>query len=248
MSTVGIVQSINTEVIDLWREEFSDRLEQVHTPLVYTDLETDGLLFIGCNPALPKLHHYQAPTLASILNAPPAVAALVEQERQARRSYPYFRPCHDIAKRLGMAWTHVDWFFQRGTSQRNLEDAVLESPSNWGKPMELGVFARKQIALSRRMMDACRPRLVLVVNAFASKIARSEFNLGSLDENGLLWGEVGGRRVPVFLSSMLTGQRALYRGSRERLEWHMLRAKELTQEAGGELTDSRASVSRQLQR
>ncbi len=84
-------------------------------------------------------------------------------------------------------------------------------------------------------MDACQPRMVAVVNAFASKIAKSEFSLEELDDDGLLWGIVGGKSVPFFLSGMLTGGRALDCGSRDRLVWHMRKAKQLL-DSGPEVT------------
>ena len=225
MNTSNDVRAVNEQVIKLWQKEFRDP-KQARCPLLYSDLEPDGILFIGCNPALPKRNHYKVPTLADVLAAEGHLSDLIEQESNARKCYPYYRPCHDIAKRLKMPWAHVDWFFQRGTSQRELENELSESPAGWDEPVELSRFAREQMLLARKLMEACRPRMALVANGFASKIAKGEFGLGKLDERGFLWGEISGRKIPFFLSGMLTGQRALDRGSRERLEWHMEQAKQ----------------------
>ena len=228
MTSQAFVQTINTEAIALWVEQYHDRLDQEPAPLIYDKIESDGLLFVGCNPASPKKNHYHAPKLAELVGNPKAIFELMDEERQARDSYPYFKPCQEIAKRLEMKWTHVDWFFKRDTSQGTLADEVTEDRGQGKSGIKLNAFARRQVALSRRLIDACRPRMVLVMNGFASRIARSEFNLVELDDEGLQWAEIGGRRVPIFLSGMLSGQRALDHGSRERLEWHMVRAKALT--------------------
>ena len=227
MSTSTITKSVNDGVLNLWREEFGDRLDKVKCPLLYPDLPTGGILFIGCNPALPKRNHYSVPCLESVWDNEYQVAELIKRQHEVHKSYPYFRPCNEIAASLGMEWAHVDWFFQRVTSQTELEDEVLGEPATWDEPVELSNFARKQIQLSRKLMDACQPQIVVVANAFASKIAKWEFNLGTLDQHGLMWANISGKGVPLFLSGMLTGQRALDRGSRDRLEWHLRHAMKL---------------------
>jgi hypothetical protein len=216
-----VVDRINREVIELWKAEFVGREAETRCPLVYPDLATEGLLLIGCNPALPKRGHYAPPMLSTILAEPDAIERLKEQEKQVRRDYPFFQPCERIAGVLGLNWAHVDLFFQRGTSQTDLRKAVCGSLPRRDRPVELSGFAEKQVALAMELVDACKPRIVLVANAFASIIIRARLNLGSLDENGLLWAMIAERRVPVFLSGMLTGQHALDYGSLERLIWHM---------------------------
>lgn len=224
MSTESVVNQVNQEILELWKKEFGDQTDKVRCPLIYPVLPQDCILFVGCNPALPKRSHYSPPTLAQASNEPTIIAKLQKQEGEARKYYSYFRPCDDIAKQLELPWAHVDLFFQRGTKQKEIEEEISGVPIGWETLIELPRFFRGQIALSRKLIEACHPRLVLVANAFASKIFSAEFKLGQLDKDGLLWSNIGDKQVPTFLSGMLTGQRALDRGSFERLVWHMAMA------------------------
>ena len=227
------VQQVNRDVLKLWADEFRGRENAIECPLLYGNLKTNGLLFIGCNPALPKSKPYEVPPLGKVLNDENLVDKLTKAEVVARSDYPYYKPCHNIAKKLGLTWVHIDWFFKRGTSQKELQVEYEESFAEGNDSIEMPKFYEKQIALSQQLMNACTPKMILVMNAFASKIARSQFNLSTeLDADGLLWGTVGNNRVPFFLSSMLTGQRALDLGSRQRLEWHMLRTKQIIERHG----------------
>jgi|APCry1669193181_1035450.scaffolds.fasta_scaffold13786_4 hypothetical protein len=213
--------NINQSAIELWRS-FSPPDDR--PPLLYPQLNEDGILFIGCNPAW--LEKMKAKSFKELLDNPSLQESMIKEEEKIRREYPYFKPCRDIAEAFGVNWAHVDWFFTRETSQQTAEERLLAEPAQWDAPVKLTPFAQSQVDLARKLIDSCAPRVIVVINALASKIARTTFELHTqpLDEGGFYQADIEGRKVPVILSGMLTGQRALDQGSRERLQWHIKQA------------------------
>ena len=212
------VDIINKSVLDLWAK---NKPADDRPPLLYPPLEEDGILFIGCNPAWAV--EMNLSSFSALLADPSLADNLIESEIKSLKTYPYFKPCREIADELGCKWAHVDWFFIRETSQQKLEESVLVEAAQWKAPVQLTPFAKAQVELSKQLINQCSPKVIVVINALASKIARTEFSLYStqLDEEGLYWADLAGRKIPIILSGMLTGQRALDHGSFERLKWHI---------------------------
>ncbi len=202
MSTADVVNRVNQQVIDLWKHEFAGREAETPCPLIYAELAEMGLVVIGCNPSLPKRGHYACPMMSQIIVDRQSIECIKSLEVAARNGYPYFQPCESIAKTLGLFWAHVDLFFQRGTSQKAIEREACESSIGWDLPITLRKFASEQVKLALQLVEACRPKIVLVANAFAAKIIHSEVKLRNLDAEGLLWATIAWRAVPVFLSGM----------------------------------------------
>jgi len=197
---------INKAVLNLWSNHppADDR-----PPLLYPPLKEDGILFVGCNPAW--VEKMNIPSFSALLAAPSKERAIIEAENKSLDSYPYFKPCKEISDALDCEWAHIDWFFSRETSQEQLEKFVLVEPAKWDVPVKLTSSGQEQIKLSRQLINGCSPKVIVVINALASKIARTEFSLHStkLDNDGLYWADIAGRKVPVILSGMLTGQRVV---------------------------------------
>jgi hypothetical protein len=220
--TIFSVTDINHKVITLWDEQFRSLPTPIHWPMISPlSIQTDGLTVVGCNPALPKHGYYtdkiplfQADSLDERGRIRDKLSAL---EAEARKSYTYYQLFQNLAKDLQLSMEHVDLFFYRETNQSKVEKLIL-------KDGHLNDFGRRQVELSVNLIRLSRPKIVLVANAFASKIVKSRFSLTELDCDGLYWTILDERKTPVFLSGMLGGQRALDLFSRERLVWHMKRA------------------------
>ena len=90
-------------------------------------------------------------------------------------------------------------------------------------------FIVKQLEMSKSMLELIKPSIIVVNNSLARTLLgfdrgwlnyTFEFNddFGThiiTNKDSLLYG------VPVFFTSMLTGQRALDKGSYRRLIWHI---------------------------
>lgn len=141
----------------------------------------------------------------------------IEIELVAKASYPYFSKFRDISEYVGLTWEHVDLFFFRETKQADFKDRILNGS-------KLNEFAQNQLALSSSVIEEIDPKIIAVVNACASELFVDRFS-AAFDENlGHHTIMLNGRTIPVFLGSMLTGQRAMDRYSYQRLRWQIKKA------------------------
>lgn len=113
-----------------------------------------------------------------------------------------------------------DLFYIRETSQEKLKQVIFS------KDGKLSVFAQEQLKITKDILEEIQPKVIVIVNALASRIFKGEefktpFTAQFNEQFGCYSTEIGGRTIPVFLSSMLSGQRALDRFSKERLRWHL---------------------------
>ena len=120
-----------------------------------------------------------------------------------------------MSKELNLEWEHIDLFFVHETNQKNLEAQVLN------KSRKINEFGKRQIEISKEIISLIEPQIVVVANAFASDIFQQEFACVFDDKAGCHFFDVNGKSIPVFFTSMLTGQRALDKGSFIRLKWHI---------------------------
>lgn len=112
-------------------------------------------------------------------------------------------------------WNHIDLFYLRETSQEKLRRSIFL------KTRVLNKFGRDQMDITRNILERITPKAIVVVNALASNIFKEEYKLKFDQYHGCYFTRISGRNVPTFLSSMLSGQRALDIFSRERLGWHI---------------------------
>lgn len=157
---------------------------------------------------------------------------------------PYFnalkRMRDDIDKSL--TWTHIDILVFKETDQKYI-DELFKKPNGVS-------FIFEQIEIAKKRIAHIKPKVILVANTKARQFMGKDRIVfkdeGRPDENvwmGLNFEfdeEMGCDVIrastdtpealegtPVFFSSMLSGQRALDRGSWERLAWQMRRVLEI---------------------
>jgi hypothetical protein len=212
------VGRINREIVELWTARFSGNNPPVPWPLICPEPSRNGLTVVGCNPSLPKINYHTVPTFNTERVTDEQIVELAKLESIARKAYDYYLPFHRLANSLGLELEHVDLFFYRQTSQKQIESLVLTSNS------ALNDFGRRQVELAIRLLVLSEPKVILVSNALAARIFKNQFGLKALDDDGLYFVPLNGSKVPVFLSGMLSGQRPLDSHSYERLVWHMKRA------------------------
>jgi len=166
-------------------------------------LEKNAILFIGINPSSqPNCKKIERHILA-----------------QDDETHPYFKRFREIAEETGLPWTHTDLFFFRKTKQKEI-DGLL-------KKAEGKNFLKEQLDISGKILGACEPKVIVISNALAASFfgVSNHRNKGvCLNINLVFDEEIGTFRwnnIPVFVCSMLTGQRALDNGSYKRLKWHI---------------------------
>ena len=135
----------------------------------------------------------------------------IDYENYAYGNHPYFNRPREIANKVGLDWQHVDLFLYKATNQETFTSRITEKGEQ---------FARDQIELFGQVITKIAPCCLAVINAGASEKLQGYFKdeLAWDDECGFHWFR---NKIPIFFSSMLSGQRALDRESYERLKWHI---------------------------
>jgi hypothetical protein len=153
--------------------------------------------------------------------------------------HSYFQPFKRIADAIEseydrkITWTHLDILVFRETKQSFIKEVLFKDP--------VGVeFLVDQIAISKKILEYLRPKVMVVSNTMARELlGRNRFTKDGV-EYGVWMGyefefdhDLGTdvivnhpilKGTKVFFTSMLSGQRALDNGSRQRLIWHIHKA------------------------
>lgn len=229
------ISYINNRIWNLWTSYRNlNHISLDRTPLFFHNLKKNCLLFIGLNPSfspkgsrrifantkyeswdLPKFFQWknmEGEELSSYIKE------CIDIDGISREKYSYHKIFVAIAKELGREkkFEHIDLFFFREEDQKKAIPLIYPKE-------KLTPFAKDQLQISLGLIDCINPELILVANALASRII-----LGQLEKE-LNWEEslgtytllVKGKKVPIFFSGMLGGQRPMDKGSLKRLKWHM---------------------------
>jgi len=133
----------------------------------------------------------------------------IDIENEARNVYDeYFKKFKEISEFVfgnNEKWEHIDLFFIRMTSQTGVLEIMKKDKE----------FEKMQLEASLSLIKLAKPSVIVVANAGAvAKI--SEYCLLSEERNDCDYRFLhipGAENIPVFTVSMLTGQRALDKGS-----------------------------------
>lgn len=226
-------ERFNIDIWRVWEKHFGDA-PGVPAPLLYPNSKGNCILFIGLNPSFPEFVKLPAPLEGARYqeymewrggNADQARILQIESETTSL--YPYFRKFQEIEREVGVSQFHVDLFCYRETSQKTIISKMFRDFESHN----LENFGRQQLDLAVNFIRDLKPKVIVVCNATASRIFCKEFQINLLSDFDAEAGYHSKRvsnsiSIPVFFSSMLTGQRALDTFSYQRLKWHIKRALE----------------------
>jgi hypothetical protein len=144
------------------------------------------------------------------------------ETEKGRDKWAYYKPLRELAEYVGpnTAWSHIDITLLRETNQDRVEPFYSAMPD----------FMREQFELALEMAAQAEPWVIVVNNAFVSRLLRGEIKPFPIAFKSEFDEDIGVHRIkaptaleniPVFYTGMLSGQRALDIGSRERLFWHV---------------------------
>lgn len=223
---MNLEKVINGKIIELWDEFFANESSALQ-PLFYPSLKKNCLLFVGCNPSfnetgfksiLKDTEHTNLDFNDFYLwgnRDDEKIELATKFAEEAKLKHNYFKKFREMSKELNLIWEHIDLFFVHETNQKSLEAQVLT------KNRKLNEFGKRQIEISKDAISLIQPQIVVVANAFASDIFQQEVSCVFSQELGCHFFDVNGNSTPIFFTSMLTGQRALDKGSYVRLKWHI---------------------------
>ncbi|MEY8766759.1 MULTISPECIES: hypothetical protein [Francisella] len=216
---------LNTQILKVWKENCPVKVTRM--PLLYPKLKKQCLLFIGINPSystkgfrslLPSLNNpeikpdnfFKFPNMGNF-----STQISLEIESIARNHYPYFKKFEKLSEKLKLEWEHIDLFQLRETNQKLVKEILLK------KDNEPNEFANQQLKIALELIEQAKPKAIIVANALASNIFENKFPLDYNKILGCHIMSIRGVKTPVFLASMLTGQRAMDNYSFQRLTWHI---------------------------
>jgi hypothetical protein len=236
---LSIIDSVNKDILTLWENTFEVNAD-VFLPVFYSEMGSDRLLFIGLNPSFNEksenkiLKHANIPGVGDPIqffhwrnwgpfkeNLDANIEKAKAMQAAGKKSYKtFFSPLQGISDDVGMDCEHVDLFFFRKTKQKEFTKLVYDN-----KNEILTDFGRNQLELSKKLVIGMHPRVIVVANAFASRLFAKEYNLDNKwdEQGGYYISEFGGRNIPVFLCSMVSGGH-MDTFTRNRLVWHIKRA------------------------
>lgn len=148
----------------------------------------------------------------------------------------YFKPFKDILDTIHLnvsreiKWTHLDLLVFRETRQDFITKKLFKNHNG-------RIFLKEQLVVSISLLEYYNPKIIVVSNALARRLFKKETGIRELDDFGYIFefnNDFGTdviskgflKGTPVFFTSMLSGQRALDTGSRQRLEWHIAKVLE----------------------
>jgi len=223
--SINIEQEYKQKVIAIWKKYDlipilnEQECEYRKSPLLPQSIETNSLLFVGCNPSL-RID-------ATIINKEIEFYPIkIESEKT---DIQYFEKIKDVASKSGMpSWSHLDMLFLRETNQKIVEILTYSNVD----------FIQEQLGIVFEIIERASPRLIVVANALASEFfgkKKAKHNsFGAIwkgynldfgkdfdNEIGTYKINIGGKMTPVIFTGMLSGQRALDLGSDERLIWQI---------------------------
>lgn len=228
------MHKINEKIATLWEKHFGNS-DEVYVPLFYSDFTKDSILFVGLNPSFSKqgfkrlLKGTEYESIdpdkffkwKNVLSDPAYVEKYVGIDKISYDRYSsYFKILRIIAEKAGAPWEHIDLFLYRHTSQKQFLPLIMTGN-------KLNEFGKDQIKLFTEVVNVAQPIVIVVINAFGSELVREYFEDDITFDDRFGYHHLvlaDGRKVPIFFSSMLTGQRALDRWSQERLVWHIRQA------------------------
>lgn len=217
---------INEQILEIWK-----KYPQGKRPILYPLFKKNGILFIGCNPSfsnrafakIRKGTKYEGIDIGKELTKREMLTEedkefLVWEQAEAIKKCEYFKRFKEISKETGLEFQHIDLFFFRETNQERAKERIFEKD-------KLSTFAKSQLKIVVRIIEEVNPKVIVVANALASGIINNSdlfsINKEKFAEDGFDRVKVRYEEIPIFFSSMFSGQRALDTHSFRRLKWQI---------------------------
>lgn len=224
---LSIRKEFENEIEDFWNDEKFSKINVLKRGYgIHDKIIKDSILFIGINPSFTK----KVKEGSYFINLDQDAKNENAKNRDNAKPYVYFKKFVDITKKINekqknnskLSWSHMDLLFHRETKQHFIDNLKQE---------ENGVeFIVGQLKIAKKILLKSNPKIIVVSNTKARDFLKSKKSELSMGFEFRFDDELGTevitncdelKNVPVFFTSMLTGQRALDKGSYSRLIWHI---------------------------
>ena len=210
----------DTRVNKLTKVEDSNLLDRGFGFQFDEGITNPDVLFIGINPAYREDRPVSKQAYSKPANKP-----------------GYFRPFHkmeeDFKKDYNreISWTHIDLLAIRESQQSYVDNYLFKT--------ELGTeFINAQLDVAKELIEFLKPKVIVASNTLARELlgrnkktladgravgtwmdCQFEFDQTLGTDKMITENDLNG--TPVFFTAMLSGQKALDRGTFQRLVWHI---------------------------
>ena len=223
-------EDINQLILDLWEKYSKENHPGTKRwPLFYPEFpEKCEILFVGINPSfredMNKIQDYNFSNKEfSIQDA--IYFEKNAKDKNSKKPYKlYFGPVWDIVEGCNLKdrWDHIDLFLIRNKTQKIVEELVKGEGT-----MLFNDFGSKQINIFLKIIEKINPKVIFVVNKFASEIVEKNNNFkidkSRFEKEGFYRIFVRENSIPLFFSGYLgSGRLDIY--SKKRLIWHIKQA------------------------
>lgn len=214
MEKFSVKEKFESEITSIWDNHKYENLEILRRGFAVQDVVVKNcIMFIGINPSYDDLLGDRSRTFYN-----------VEHEGFG---HPYFNKFKEITQKVGIQWTHFDLLYLRETKQNFIKD-LMKMPNGID-------FIFKQLEISKKVIFEAKPKILVISNTMARFFSGFEQNEEGtegvwmdfdfeFEEKFGTYKIINNKELnntPVFFTSMLTGQRAIDKGSFERLKWHI---------------------------
>lgn len=213
---INLEEKFHEKLNSLFGNKYFSEITILNRGFAYNrNILPNSILFIGLNPsftekAIKGSHFYELATDGN---------------------YKYFKRFEEITKVTGILWQHLDLLAIRETDQKKVTELLKN---------KIGLdFVTANLNLTKEILELSSPKTIVVENTLSRKFLGKDKK-----EDSNIWlgydfefdEKIGTDRIksknsnlydiPVFFTSMLTGQRAMDNGSFERLKWHIRKVTE----------------------
>lgn len=210
MEFLDVEKKFKNKLDDLWNEYANLSCVQDGYEM-RKSIKKDAILFIGINPAFSKGKLEEADgrhvylDLDTISPKHPYFSKMIEISRYCKG--------HNEGK--DYPWAELDLLNIRESNQNKIKQLFIDENTKG--------LVERNYKLSLEIMEEAQPKVIVVCNSFARTLLEKSYKVEFDDEIGTFRIKKEGKlyNVPIFFTSMLSGQRALDLGSYRRLQWHI---------------------------
>lgn len=205
MILFNIEETYKTQIDSIWNDEKYQSIPFIERGYaVQRDIPYGCILFIGINPSFSE-------------KKTKVIESFFYSNHQQEEVHQYFKKFQDIAEKTKIKWSHLDLLYIRQTDQKIVKSIFGDSIGN--------EFLSKQLAISKSIIEKSKPKIIVVSNAYARDLFIHHCKIETIFDETIgthkIINNIQLEGIPIFFTSMLTGQRALDNGSYDRLLWHI---------------------------
>jgi protein-tyrosine-phosphatase len=212
------IDSFNKRIEDLWRK-YEKEKKLTLSPLLYSEPNKRGILFISLNPASPKAKETEFYKFNNLDNN--RINEIKERHKKDLESLNFFQPFREISDYVGLKMAQIDLFYYRETKQDHVKKMMYKRDEH-----KLNEFAVDQLKISLDIINYINPKIIIVANAFARDILKgkkgdfsSDIAVGESDKKyGISHMKIANKSYPTVFTRMLTGRWRLDSNSYEKLK------------------------------